>query len=340
MYIGLFATCTEVIPEQGCYQMTCVPHLGTKSFTFDDMNYRPLGVTVTNLNTQMTLDGVGITLEDYFRKEVGNVLGSEITDTPSRTATIWFKTPDAASMAISIHDGKTFQGMKMVVTEDGKCPTEEEFLAEHTEGYPCTPGPFYQAAADVPESCFNDLNVTASGDVQCCPSGGFEFYRTLKGSAVPVDNVQSCEPEECAALTKEQGRLVAAQANAILFCILSGVVFVTLNVQKYKGDQQGNETNCSLVLAIVLIMALVFAGAAVGIFLGSAQDMLPPGGGLGGSFGCFIAAWILEVALIVLLFRSDLCATSFLVLFVQRFIASVQDRAAPVKTLQSSFVFS
>ena len=63
MYIGLFATCTEVIPEQGCYQMTCVPHLGTKSFTFDDMNYRPLGVTVTNLNTQMTLDGVGITLE-------------------------------------------------------------------------------------------------------------------------------------------------------------------------------------------------------------------------------------------------------------------------------------
>ena len=268
------------------------------------------------------------------------MLGSEITDTPSRTATIWFKTPDAASMAISIHDGKTFQGMKMVVTEDGKCPTEEEFLAEHTEGYPCTPGPFYQAAADVPESCFNDLNVTASGDVQCCPSGGFEFYRTLKGSAVPVDNVQSCEPEECAALTKEQGRLVAAQANAILFCILSGVVFVTLNVQKYKGDQQGNETNCSLVLAIVLIMALVFAGAAVGIFLGSAQDMLPPGGGLGGSFGCFIAAWILEVALIVLLFRSDLCATSFLVLFVQRFIASVQDRAAPVKTLQSSFVFS
>ena len=53
---------------------------------------------------------------------------------------------------------------------------------------------------------------------------------------------------------------------------------------------------------------------------------------MGGSFGCFIAAWILEVALIVLLFRSDLWATSFLVLFVQRFIASVQDRAAPVKT--------
>ena len=58
MHIGFFQTCTETIPQKGCYQMTCVPNLGTASFTFEDMNYRPLGVSVTNLNTQLTLAGM------------------------------------------------------------------------------------------------------------------------------------------------------------------------------------------------------------------------------------------------------------------------------------------
>ena len=263
------------------------------------------------------------------------MLGSELTETPSRKATIWFKTADAAATAISVQDGRAFQGHNMEVREDGKCPTEDEFLSEHPEGYPCAPGPFYQADADAPPSCI----ATASGDAQCCPSGGFEFYRTLAGSASPVENVQTCGPETCAALKKEQGKLVAAQANAILFCILSGVAFITLNVQKHKGDQDGDETNCSMVLAIVLILALICAGAAVGIFLGSAKDMLPPGGGLGGGFGCFIAAWILEVANVVVVFQSDLCATNCFVLFLRRFIASWQDKALSVKIDSAELFF-
>ena len=130
------------------------------------------GIRITNLNTQLSHEGMKTTLDDHFVKNVGDVLGTQLVEDPIRTGTVWFKSADAAAPAMQ-ENGGVFQGMNKDISDDGECLTEDEFLAAHPEGYPCAPGPFYQAAAPIPKPTPGNCNVTARDAPECCPSGGF-----------------------------------------------------------------------------------------------------------------------------------------------------------------------
>ena len=62
----------------GCYGMQCVSHMSTASYSFADMTYKPLGITITNLNTQLSHEGMKTTLDDHFVKNVASPDSSEL----------------------------------------------------------------------------------------------------------------------------------------------------------------------------------------------------------------------------------------------------------------------